>query len=250
MQPQIVSALRVKNEDRWIEEVLQALKWCSKIYLFDDNSTDDTRAIAERNNAKVMHSPFEGLDESRDKEYLVEKIAEEWGPEAWVLMVDGDEVLEPAGRGKILDSIKSNPGARAFSLPIYYLWNSRKQIRVDGVYGTFRRPSLFKIGTKYEFRRSGAPAHLHCSSVPAYLVMQTVKCDASLLHLGYMRREDRIRKWKYYNSIDPTNRVEGYKPEYPERGSYPHIVQGDIPEVPANIRIMHAGPLQLRELCL
>jgi len=63
-----------------------------------------------------------------------------------------------------------------------------------------------------------------------------------------MDREDRIRKWKFYNSMDPRNRDEGFDPAHPERGSYPHIVQGDIPEVPAGIRLKHSGPLKLEKL--
>jgi hypothetical protein len=65
-----------------------------------------------------------------------------------------------------------------------------------------------------------------------------------------MLREDRIRKWEFYNSLDPTNRAEGYDPRFPERRSYPHIVQGDIRQVPASARLIHAGPLELQALAI
>jgi hypothetical protein len=78
---------------------------------------------------------------------------------------------------------------------------------------------------------------LHVSNAPQgipWAVMQVY-----LLHYGYMFKEDRIRKYNYYNRIDPNN-------EFEDR--YRHTVQGDIPEVPADAVLKHAGPLELRKL--
>lgn len=163
-------------------------------------------------------------------------------------MQDGDEVLEHGGEGMIRQSIVSRGGALAFSLRIKFLWDSREKYRVDGVYGKFNRPSLFMFAGSYSFRSSGVNGNLHPSCVPAANRPGFRKCPAALLHLGYMYKEDRIRKWKFYNSMDPKNIDEGYDPKHPERGSYPHIVQADIPEVPANVRLRHSGPLELRKL--
>lgn len=244
----IIAALRVKNEGRWLREVLESIKWCSEIYLMDDHSTDDTREIASEYGANVLTSPFNTFDESRDKEWLVGNISKHYGIGNWVLMIDGDEVLEPGGEKKIRDTIANRAGATAFAPQIKYLWNSREQYRVDGVYRLFYRPSLFMMLSNYTFRRSGANGNLHPGCVPAVNRLGFRRCAASLLHLGYMDREDRIRKWKYYNAMDPINVNEGYDPAHPERGSYSHIVQGDIPEVPASAVLKHGGPLQLRAL--
>lgn len=252
--PPIVAALRVRNEARWIGEVLESVGWCDQVYLFDDHSTDDTVRIAERHGATVIHSDFDGLDEARDKESLAARIAAEMPRSTWVLMVDGDEVLRRGGKEKIEAAICRYADAwdvLALSLRITYLWNDRHHYRADGVYGNFRRPSLFRLDQPLAFRttpfgRQGA--HLHCSSAPAAALTRCRPCRAELLHLGYMAREDRIRKWDYYNTIDPCNAVEGYDQRYPWRRAYPHIVQGDVPEVPAGVRLRHAGPLDIREL--
>jgi glycosyltransferase involved in cell wall biosynthesis len=245
---QIVAALRVKNESRWIKEVLDAIKWCDAIYIFDDHSTDSTREIARECGAVVWESPFDGFDEGRDKEWLIKKVAEKHKIGTWVLMIDGDEVLEPGGEKAIKRMIARSIGVSAFSLRILYLWNSRKQIRIDGIYGTFARPRLFRLLGNYSFRRTGVNGNLHCFCVPAACYLGAMKSQTALLHLGYMNKEDRIRKWKFYNGMDPVNRAEGYDPAHPERGSYPHVIQGDVPEVPADIRLKHAGPLELRAL--
>lgn len=249
MQPNIVAALRVKNEARWIAEVLWSLTWCNKIYVMDDHSDDGTAEIAKAAGAAVLHSPFTGLDEARDKGWLTQTIAEDQPHGTWVLMIDGDEVLERSGEETIWNSIVQNPAAEAFSLRVIYLWNSRGEMRVDGVYGRFCRPSLFRIGSKsLSFRQTKSEGHLHCSSVPLAYIGMCHPSPAALLHLGYLEREDRVRKWRYYNSIDPRNEAEGYDRAHPERGSYPHIVQGDIPQVPADARLKHAGPLEIRPL--
>jgi len=244
----IVAALRVKNEARWIREVLEALKWTKAIYLMDDHSTDSTREIARECGAVVLESPFDTFDEARDKEWLVGNIAQHHRIGTWVLMQDGDEVLEPTGEQGIKKTINARPGAMAFMLGIKFLWNSRKQYRVDGVYGKFARPSLFRLTGNHAFRRSGVNGNLHPTCVPAANRAGCQRCSVSLLHLGYMDKKDRIRKWKFYNAMDPMNVTEGYDAKHPERGSYPHIVQGDIPEVPPNVRLRHSGPLELRAI--
>jgi hypothetical protein len=246
-KPIVIAALRVKNEAKWIAEVLSTLGFCERIYVFDDHSEDETARIAMNAGAEIILSPFKGLDEARDKEYLTKTICADFGPRAWVLMIDGDELMEPGSHQKILDSIcsQSRPG---FSLRILYLWDDRNQIRIDGVYGSFSRPSLFTLNQPLGFKVTHIAGNMHCSSVPAAAIGKTGICSAAILHLGYMEREDRIRKWKYYNSIDPSNRAEGWNPARPEMGSYPHIVQGDLPQIPAYMRLMHAGPLKLVSL--
>jgi hypothetical protein len=130
----------------------------------------------------------------------------------------------------------------AFKLPIIYLWNSMTTRRVDGVYRHFARPSLFRLMNRaYQFQKTPWGGNFHCSSIPQELLHHAhhAMCNASLLHLGYMNKEDRLRKYKWYTTMDPNN---------PAEDNYRHIVQGDVPEVPADMELLHAGPLQLEPL--
>jgi glycosyltransferase involved in cell wall biosynthesis len=243
VNPQIVAALRVKNEGRWIKEVLKSIAWCNAIYLMDDHSEDETAPIAQRCGAVVMPSPFTNFDEARDKEWLTTQISKKHGVGTWVLMIDGDEILDQNGEREIRRTIFLNRRIQAYSLRILYLWDSRDQVRIDGVYGRFRRPSLFVMAGNYGFMRTGFAGNLHCRCIPAMYWKMTSQSAATLLHLGYMEKADRIRKWDFYNNLDPRNTLEGFDPSHPERRSYPWIVQGDVPEVPADARLKHAGPL-------
>lgn len=233
----IAGMLRVKNEARWITEVIAALHpVCERIFVMDDHSTDGTVDLAEQAGAVVWPTPFDGMDEARDKSAFVRQIARFEPGATWCLCVDGDEILDRKGPEEIRNSIASGQ-MDAYTLRIVYLWDRRDQIRVDGVYGRFARPSLFRLAGDLSFLRTGAHKNLHCSSVPARYIGHCGACPATLLHLGYMEKEDRIRKFAFYNAIDPHNSAEdGYK----------HMVIGDI--FPTESHFRHAGPLRLMEI--
>lgn len=245
--------LRVRNEARWIERVIASIQpLCNRVFVFDDKSSDDTPNICERMGCKVFRSHFDGVNEARDKNYLLERVWAEVNPqrrgtdsEHWLIAIDGDEELEPKGPAKIRE-IAARGDVHAFTMNIVYLWDRPDQIRKDGIYGTFHRGSAFRMvsplhGFGHPKKRFREMANFHCGSVPHELINQTVKTDIRLLHYGYMERADRVRKYHWYNELDPGNRQED---------CYRHTVQGDIPEVPAEARLLHAGPLELCELAL
>lgn len=251
MSPIIYGMLRVKNEARWIDEVLQSIfPICQKVFVLDDHSTDGTPELCEwvDDRITVYRSTFEGLNESRDKNFLLERITEHVPSEYlgveqspyWALAVDGDEVLHPDGKAVIVEFCRTT-ALHVAKLPIWYLWNGRDQRRVDGVYRNFVRPSLFQINRRFTFMTTICGANgenLHCSSAPQEIMYDAVQCEAPLLHLGYMDRADRVRKYEWYNKIDPNN--ERYE------DCYRHVVIGDLFPVESVFRF--AGPLQLRHV--
>lgn len=232
--PEIAAVMRVKNEARWIASVLRSVRpLCSQIVVFDDHSDDDTASICESLGATVIRSPFTGLDESRDKQYLLEYLRAQ--AVEWVLMIDGDELLSPKAIPVIREHIERGT-VDGYQLQIFYLWDAPNQIRVDGVYGRMWRPSIFRIKPEFRFAKTRFGCNFHCGSVPIQLVGKTVRLEAAIFHLGYMDREDRLRKYRWYNERDPHNLTED---------EYRHMVQGDIPDVPAEAVLRYAGPLKL-----
>lgn len=208
-------AIRVKNEALHIREVLSAaLAMCNRVYVFDDHSTDETveicRSFGEQ--VTVFHSPFEGLDEARDKNYLLGKIIEA-RPE-WVLWIDGDEVLEPSGPRRIKDATFNGKQVVAYNLKIAYLWNDPQHVRIDGIFGRFRRPSLFRLSgqpmSRLHFPTTGFGGNLHCGNVPRGLVGRYSNLDVRLKHYGLMLGPVRQAKYEWYNLIDPNNAAEDH----------------------------------------
>jgi hypothetical protein len=235
----IIGMMRVKDEARWIERVVRAaLSACDEVVVFDDHSDDGTPEICRSIDRVTVHvSPFEGLDEVRDKNCMLGLITPLLPTH--VLHIDGDEELAPGAAEHIHRAIR-HPLFDAWRMRVLYLWDSRDQVRVDGVYGRFSRPSLFRF---VQGRRFGATQHggnFHCGNVPGP-VRRIGDCGVRLLHYGYMERADRVRKFAWYNAHDAENRAED---------GYRHIVQGDVPGVPASARLMHAGPLTLRPLSI
>ncbi len=252
----VFGLLRIKNEARWIADVIaSALPVCERVFVLDDHSDDGTPELCDKiSGVSVFRSTFAGLDERRDKNFLLAQAMacvpgahldrDERSP-FWALAIDGDELLDERGPEVIRRTLPSAQG-HAFRLPVRYLWDSdlgvypeRRQIRVDGVYRQFARPSLFRIFNRdFLFISTPWGGNLHCSSIPQQLLhgAHATLDDAPLWHLGYNDRADRLRKHLWYNQIDPGNQGED---------EYRHCVQGDLPEVPASARLKHAGPLEL-----
>jgi glycosyltransferase involved in cell wall biosynthesis len=233
MVEKLVGMTRVKNEARWIERVLASLlPICRHVYVMDDSSDDDTAEIAaSMERTTVWPSPFEGLDEVRDKNWLLDRVTEDSRPE-WILCVDGDEELHAADRGLVESALGG--GASRYSLRVVYLWNDEWTIRTDGIYARFRRPSLFRATAGARFRSASANG-FHCSNTPA--LGRAEHLGARLLHYGYMLREDRMRKYEFYNRTDPNNLHED---------RYRHMAIGDV--FPRSMRTKWGGPLKLEAL--
>jgi glycosyltransferase involved in cell wall biosynthesis len=247
--PKIVTMMRVKNESRWIDRVVQSVRALGPVYVMDDGSTDDTGLTAAECGAHVLSSPFIGgeLDERRDKNWLLDTVIDLERPD-WILCIDGDEELEPNGPAKILETLKYAT-ADAYALRFAHCWDRPDQIRVDRWYQNFSRLSLFRPLPHLRFvslyERSGVKCHsgLHTGNAPlaghhGSLTVSDV-LNVFLVHYGYMDKATRLRKFEYYNRIDPNNM---------EEDGYRHTVQGDLSGIPSDAKLKHAGPMQFASL--
>ena len=227
--------MRCRNESRWIKRSIESIApLCNGgIAVFDDHSTDGTAEIAASiTGVALMRSPFTELNEARDKNLILAGIRADAD---WVVAIDGDEELRAP---EALASAMQTSKALCLSLPIWYLWDREDQMRVDGVYGNFHRESVFRPRPGARFHEGPAP-NFHCGNVPPVLRERREIVNAPLLHYGYIERDDRLRKYSWYNAKDPDNHSED---------CYRHMVQGDIVEVPHDAVLKHGGPLSLRQL--
>jgi len=232
----VIGLMRVRNEARWIQRSVESiLPLCQRVVVLDDHSTDYTSDICSAiPGVETVLSTFSGLDEARDKNFLLDLVR---GEADWILMIDGDEILmetEELQRA-MLRTLANDARATCISLRVLYAWDREDQIRVDGVYGNFRRQSVFRPG-KARFHSRGA-ANFHCGNAPAELRAATAYVETPLLHLGYMNACDRIRKYHWYNEHDPRNAAED---------EYRHIVIGDL--FGPDSQFKWGGPLELRSL--
>jgi hypothetical protein len=201
----------------------------------------------------VIESPFGSFDEARDKQLLFDSIrstfsADELGA-SWIINIDGDEELAAWAGAELVRSVSAMAGSPiwALSLPIHYLWDDEKTRRIDGVYGSFRRVSAFRASTESNFVGSSwARGGLHCGNAPEALKGGAVRVEAPILHYGYMERADRVRKYRWYNEVDPENdREDRYRHMIAGDGP-PRAGEEDIVFPGAEDRTLHAGPLRFR----
>ena len=208
----VLGAMRIKNESMWIRDSIESqLFICDKVIVLDDHSTDDTREIVRSfgDRCVLIESPFEGVNEARDKQLVLEHLLAA-NPE-WVLWIDGDEVLE-AVAPMMLRSELTNPLATWYSMRVLYFWDALDRIRVDGCYANFQRTSLFRVRgqdrQRLRFQVVDDGANLHCCNYPRGLTGNGYVSGAQIKHYGYLDRQQRQRKFEWYNKIDPNNEAE------------------------------------------
>jgi len=228
----VIGLMRVKNEARWIERCVRSiLPICERVLVMDDHSEDATAEICQGiPGVTVYDSPFTGINEARDKNWLLEKAR----AAEWIWMSDGDEELMAESIPAIRRAIGSE--TPCFTVKILFAWDREDQIRTDGVYRNFRRASMFRPGNA-RFEATAAGGNFHCGNAPIALQRVAKPLEASLLHFGYLHREDRIRKYNWYRSVDRDNHSED---------GYRHIAIGDA--FPADSVFKWGGPLELKEL--
>jgi glycosyltransferase involved in cell wall biosynthesis len=210
-----VCAMRVKNEAEHIGEVIRSvLPLCDVTFVFDDHSADGTTEICRGfgDRVRIIESPFSGLDEARDKNALLTHLGGSGAD--WVLWIDGDEALERSGPDTIRKIVRASAGVAAFAIRIAYLWGDANHVRVDGVYGRFTRPSLFRLsGQRLEnlrFPSTRAGGNLHCGNVPLGLVGGMGQLNIRLKHFGYITKQKRLQKYQWYTKVDPNNAAEDH----------------------------------------
>ena len=235
----LTGLLRVRNDERYVGRAIDSfLPVCDQIVVLNDRSTDSTPEIcASKERTIVLDSSFQDLNESRDKALLLEAALKMFPKTTHCVLFDSDELLIQQDVPLLCELI-ATPGA-AFSFHILYAWDREDQIRVDGVYSRFLRGSLFRPQAGDRFNATQHGGNFHCGSVPERLIQHTISSEVRILHLGYLLAEDRIRKWKWYQSIDPNNAVED---------TYRHMVIGDeaLGGLPATAVTRWAGPLKLQ----
>ncbi|AEF93757.1 Methyltransferase type 12 [Desulfotomaculum nigrificans CO-1-SRB] len=217
-EPNIICTMRIKNEERWIEQCLrEASKLCDLILIIDDGSVDRTPEIC-RSFSKVRYRYYQRqVDEVRDRRELLQWALENGAD--WILQLDGDEVLEEGAAETVRQEIARldprDPVYTFFYLHILYFWNDPQTYRCEeGIYGDFWMRRLFTTwGQEKEKLVIGATGHghnLHANGVPINLRGKGRKIDVRVLHYGYLDPEMRQSKYEFYQKHDPEAAARGY----------------------------------------
>lgn len=121
----ISATIIVKNGERRLKEVLQALRHFDEVILYDTGSTDQTLAIAQMfPNVVIYQETFDGFGPAHNAAAALAK-------HEWILSIDADEVLSEELAQEILKTaLKSQT---VYALPFHNYYNG-KHIKWCGWY--------------------------------------------------------------------------------------------------------------------
>ncbi len=134
----ISAIILTRNEEKNVVDCINSVKWCDEVIVVDDNSTDRTIEIAEREKVEIYKHPL-GNNFSAQRNFALEKAKGEW-----ILFVDADERITDSLRYEI-QSVISDPmnSYRGFSIKRDdILWG--KQLR----FGETASIKLLRLGKK------------------------------------------------------------------------------------------------------
>jgi hypothetical protein len=201
----LVSAILAKDEageDRYLRRVIErCFEFSDDVLVLDDNSTDATRDYAAELGCVVrLRSGMAAWGaEAPARAQLWDAAAELAGPDGWVLICDADMLLEGDPR-----PLCASWGVTGWAFPLVDLWDTEEQFRVDGPWGhgpRTPRPWLFKPGALTE-PPVWPDRGVHCGHCPVNFPGPIgIAPDLWWKHLGWVRKEHRLRKHTQYLSV-------------------------------------------------
>lgn len=231
----IVALCRVKNGGEIFHKCLvQVASMVDEVLVLDDNSTDNTAEIAKKfANVVYYKTQWNTLDEARDRQWMLEKARELKADWCWVF--DHDEM--PSDRLKrdlrsIVDNASPEKDLICFKRDDY--WDTDKQIRIDGVWGTFWQGRLFRLRKQNVVLSNDTKddANFHCSAHGPVPQQAIEFMPYTIWHYGNMLAQDRFRKYLWYTKTDKVKNLQlvmgAYKDYYTRLYALDAVNKGEI----------------------
>lgn len=144
-KPLLSVAIVVYNEEYIIEKTLSAIhNWVDEIVVVDSFSTDNTLNILEMFNVTLYKEKWQGY--SKQKTFALSKCTGDW-----VLVLDADEIVNPALKDEILGVIKKPGKFRGFQIKRKF-YIGEKWVRYGGYYPDYQL-RLFKRNSGAHFNQ-------------------------------------------------------------------------------------------------
>ncbi|HBH97464.1 MAG TPA: hypothetical protein DDX89_06745 [Candidatus Omnitrophica bacterium] len=99
-----------KNEAAQLRDCIETVRWAEEILVVDDESTDDTAAIAASLGARVLCRRTDNEGRQRNWAYAQAQ-------QPWVLSLDADERVTPGLRDEIITTVTTNPRWNGYEIP-------------------------------------------------------------------------------------------------------------------------------------
>jgi len=176
----------VKNESTRIRECIQSVAWADEVLVIDDESTDDTVAIAKSLGARVLTRKMEV--EGRHRNWAYQQTRHEW-----VLSLDADERVTPALAEELTGLLRN--GAASHEL---YAIPRRNYIGDHWVrHGGWYPSAQLKLFKKSVFRWEETTVHPRAISDRPWGVTRN-----DILHYSYRDIADFVEKMNRQTTLE------------------------------------------------
>jgi glycosyltransferase involved in cell wall biosynthesis len=204
----IVGAI-IKNEaNRYLTRFMESItKFADKIIIIDDGSTDNSMEICKIYTPYVYKSEELFIkDESILRkmlwDYCISYVKDDFN--TWIAILDADEIIDVDYIDKIRIYIECANKTLSDSIgyKFYDMWNET-QYRDDNLWRAHRDFLVHFI--KYNPYRNYKwnNKKLHCGRLPVNAFCNIFPTNIKVKHLGYVKEEDRKKKYKSYMKLDP-----------------------------------------------
>ncbi|WP_068618310.1 glycosyltransferase family 2 protein [Paenibacillus tuaregi] len=198
----------VKNESgRYLEKVLaEHRQYIDAAVIIDDGSTDNTLDLCKEYLEGIPLHLVSNTSSKFSNEIELRK--QQWRETAatqpeWILNLDADEMFETRFV-KELPKLLNQTHTDAFCFRLYDFWDE-EHYREDQFWNSHQtyRPFLLRYRTNFEYTWRETPQH--CGRFPNNIFqLPNALSDIRLKHFGWMKKEDRIQKFKRYMELDPS----------------------------------------------
>ena len=179
----ITAIIPTLNEEIHIEEAIQSVGFADEIIVIDSYSTDNTVALAEKHNVKIIKRKFD--DFSSQKNFAIEQ-----AKNPWIYILDADERVTPEVEKEILDAIKNPKNKVGFYVRRSFYFADKK-INYSG----WQRDKVVRLFLKEHCKYQG-------------IVHETIKTNGELGffkhkidHFGYKNYNHFISKIHQYGEL-------------------------------------------------
>lgn len=212
--------LLVRNEvDRWLDKYIKQMQYlCDTMTVLDDSSTDGTAEMLKEAGFDVYTCPKSlwGINELEQRQKLWDLTLKfiDVKEDNIILCLDADELFVESHLPFIKYVLKNLPsGVDAAGFKLHDMW-SDTHYRQDQFWQAHFHywPMAVRYDPNKKYFWNNKP--LHCGRFPQNAASQMIPTQIPLLHMGWSRESDRIKKYSRYMEIDPQGKngiLEQYK---------------------------------------
>ncbi len=185
---QISVIIIAKNEEDNLRRSLPKLSWCEDIIVVDDNSTDNTVAVAELFGAKVYGRTFDGY--GPQKKFGISKARFDW-----ILNIDADEVLTDALIDELRKLDLESGGFSGFEIPVRHVFMGK----------VFRHGKESRFYHLRLFNRHNGDFNSATVHEKVEVDGKTGRLSNVILHYSYKDLDHYFYKFNIYTSVGARN---------------------------------------------